>query len=141
MKTRVVSCFCLRWLDILDTVFSGFFLFAVIVCYEKNKQFLVFVTFNLSNLFFPIQQTIRKQQHGLKFAYKTKNCELSISIITQCLRLEIPPMKPKKVKYQKWINEIWTYSALIVTMFPLETITLIQNKEWWDQGLSEGQSK
>lgn len=122
MKTRVVSCFCLRWLNILDTVFSKFFLFAVIVCYPTNKHFLVFVTFNLSNLFFPIQQTIRKQQHSLKFVYKTKNCELSYSIITQCLRLEIPPMKPKKVKYQKWINEIWTCSALIVTMFPLGTI-------------------
>lgn len=100
MKTRVVSCFCLRWLNILDTVFSNFFLFAVIVCYPTNKQFLVFVTFNLSNLFFPIQQTIRKQQHSLKFVYKTKNCELSISIITQCLRLEIPPMKPSKMN--KW---------------------------------------
>lgn len=101
MKTRVVSCFCLRWLNILDTVFSKFFLFAVIVCYPTNKHFLVFVTFNLSNLFFPIQETIRKQQHSLKFVYKTKNCELSYSIITQCLRLEIPPNETKEGKISK----------------------------------------
>lgn len=81
--------------------FQQIFLFAVIVCYPTNKHFLVFVTFNLSNLFFPIQQTIRKQQHSLKFVYKTKNCELSYSIITQCLRLEIPPNETKEGKISK----------------------------------------
>lgn len=89
MKTRVVSCFCLRWLNILDTVFSKFFLFAVIVCYPTNKHFLVFVTFNLSNL---SKQYVNN---------KTKNCELSYSIITQCLRLEIPPNETKEGKISK----------------------------------------